>query len=71
MKNYLRYPEVRDRTGRSRSSIWRDIRGGRFPAPRQIGPNAIAWLEEEIEAWCNSRPVVNYITRIGRDQHGC
>ncbi len=60
MQRYIRFPEVSKRTARSHTSIWRDVRANRFPAPRKIGPNAVAWLEEEIEAWCASRPIVSY-----------
>jgi prophage regulatory protein len=56
----LRWPEVHRITGKSRTQAWRDIGAGNFPAPIQIGPNAIAWREDEISAWMSSRPRVNY-----------
>ncbi len=52
----LRYPEVERRTGLSRVTIWRKVRAGTFPAPRELGPNSVGWLESEIEAWRESRP---------------
>jgi prophage regulatory protein len=51
----LRFPAVRDRTGLSRSTIWRLERRGEFPRHRQISPNAVAWVEEEITQWIQSR----------------
>jgi len=30
--------------GRSRSSLWRDVRDGRLPAPIKIGPRARGWV---------------------------
>ena len=56
----LRWPEVNRRTGRSRVQVWRDVRAGTFPAPVEIGKNAIAWFEDEIEAWRVSRPRRTY-----------
>jgi predicted DNA-binding transcriptional regulator AlpA len=45
---------------KSRVQLWRDIRAGRFPPPIEIGPNSIAWYQEEIEAWKASRPRRTY-----------
>ena len=54
----LRKPEVINKTGRSSTTIWRDVRKGLFPAPIEIGPNAVGWWASEIEAWLASRPRV-------------
>lgn len=59
-KKILREPEVLERTQRSRPQRWRDIRAGKFPAPVQLGPNAVGWFEDEINSWLASRPRVNY-----------
>ena len=55
---FLRTDEVERRAGLSRTTIWRLERKGQFPARRRIGPNAVGWLEEEIDAWIESRPTV-------------
>ena len=47
---FLRLPEVRVRTGKSRSSIYQGAKDGTFPKPIRIGPRAVAWIEAEIEA---------------------
>ena len=52
----LRYPEVERRTGLSRVIIWRRVRAGTFPAPRELGLNSVGWPASEIEEWRNSRP---------------
>jgi prophage regulatory protein len=52
---FLRFEAVRERTGLSRTTIWRLERKGIFPAHRQISPNAVAWREDEVEAWMLSR----------------
>ncbi len=51
----LRAPEVMSLTGLSRSTIWRRVRAGTFPAPVEIGVNSIGWPESEITAWRESR----------------
>ncbi|SRR5216683_4347974 len=45
---------------KSRVQLWRDIRANRFPPPIEIGPNRIAWLRSEVEAWKASRPRRTY-----------
>lgn len=51
----LRLTEVRRRTGRCRSDIYRDIAAGKFPAPVKLGERASAWPEHEINAWIAER----------------
>ena len=43
MDTMLRPPEVMKRTGLCRSTLWRRVRAGTFPAPIELGPNAIGW----------------------------
>ena len=50
-----RLPQVRARTGLSRSEIYRRIANRTFPAPTKIGPRASAWPSHEITAWVESR----------------
>ena len=56
----LRFPDVIARTGLSRTTIWRKVRRGLFPAPVQLGENSVGWSEDEITAWVASRPRVAY-----------
>jgi len=51
----LRFPVVRERTGLSRSTIWRLERRGEFPRHHRIAPNIVAWVEEEVSAWILER----------------
>lgn len=50
-----RLPQVRARTGLSRSEIYRRVANRTFPAPTKIGPRASAWPSHEITAWIESR----------------
>ena len=56
----LRAPEVMACTGLSRTTIWRRVRAGTFPAPVQLGENSIGWPASEITAWLEERPRRNY-----------
>ena len=51
----IRLPEVRSRVGYSPMHLWRLEKAGRFPRRVKLGPNAVAWVEEEITAWCEAR----------------
>jgi prophage regulatory protein len=59
-RKIIRSRQVIARTGRSRSTIWRDVREGRFPAPVQLGPSAVGWYEDEIDGWVMARPRCAY-----------
>lgn len=52
MKRLLRLPEVLDRTGLSRSTLYAD---STFPKPVKIGERAVAWVEDEIKDWVDAR----------------
>ncbi len=56
----LRATEVMAETGLSRTTIWRRVRVGSFPAPTELGPNSIGWPRSKIEAWLESRPRRTY-----------
>ena len=51
----LRFGEVRQRTGLSRSTIWRMERSGMFPQRVRISVNVVAWREDEVTAWIASK----------------
>ncbi len=56
---FLRLPEVEKATGKKRSTIYRDIASGRFPAPYDLGSSrSVGWLSTEISAWILRRPRV-------------
>lgn len=51
----LRLQKVRQKTGKSRSSIYLDISKGTFPKPISLGARSVGWLEEEIDDWILQR----------------
>ena len=64
-KRLIRLPEVLTRTGFGRTSIYRKMEDGSFPKSLKLGgppkdPNifdssAVAWIEEEVDQWIESR----------------
>ena len=56
----LRAPEVVARTGLSRTTIWRRVRAGTFPAPVELGVNSIGWPASAITDWLGNRPHRTY-----------
>ncbi|MCY4641767.1 MAG: AlpA family transcriptional regulator [Gammaproteobacteria bacterium] len=51
----LRLPDVKARTGLSRSSIYLRISDGEFPKAISLGGRAVGWIESDIEKWIDNR----------------
>ncbi len=47
----IRMDTVRDRTGLSRSTIYRKIAEGTFPPQIRISVNGAGWRESDIDQW--------------------
>ncbi len=60
----LRVPEVTEKVGLSRVSIWRLEAAGEFPQRRQITPKIVGWIEAEVNQWIASRH------RVERSEQG-
>ena len=58
----LRLPDVLDRVGKSKASIYRDEAAGRFPKRIALGANSVGWLETEIDSWIEARAAERSIT---------
>ena len=64
-KRFIRLPEVLSRTGYGRTSIYRKMEDGSFPRSVKLGgpledpeafdSRAVAWIEDEVEQWIDSR----------------
>jgi prophage regulatory protein len=48
---FLRLNAVLDKTGLSRSTLYRKIGEGTFPKQVAISARCAAWLEADVEAW--------------------
>ena len=53
--NILRLPDVINRVGLCRASIYLRIEQGKFPKQISLGARAVGWLESEIDAWLVAR----------------
>lgn len=47
----LRLPDVKVRTGLSRSTIYLGMGVGSFPKSVKVGRRAVGWIESEVDAW--------------------
>ena len=64
-KRFIRLPEVLTRTGYGRTTIYRKMEDGSFPRsvkldgppkdPEAFDSRAVAWIEDEVEQWIDSR----------------
>jgi prophage regulatory protein len=45
----LRLPDVRQRTGKSRSTIYAECAAGLFPRPVRLGQRAVGWPACEVD----------------------
>ncbi len=52
MTKLLRYPDLVERgIFRNRTTLYRWIAQGRFPAGIKLGRNTRVWREDQVEAW--------------------
>jgi len=51
MTKIIRLPQVIERTGLSRSSIYDYINKGTFPKQVNISQRSVGWYESEIDDW--------------------
>ncbi len=51
----IRFPELRERIGLSRSHIHSLVAKNRFPAPIKLGDRASGFLESQVNAWLEQR----------------
>ena len=49
-RRLLRPKQVMERMGWSRTTLWRRVRAGDFPAPVSTGANITAFYEDEVDA---------------------
>lgn len=54
-RRIVRLRAVRDRTGLSRSTLYKLEAAGQFPQRIGLGQRAVGWYEDEVTAWVESR----------------
>lgn len=55
VRRALRLQQVVERTGLSKTHIYRLMQRGQFPAPVRLSERVVAWDEAVICAWLNER----------------
>lgn len=55
----LRLPDVKKRTGLSRSTIYLRISNDVFPKPISLGGRAVGWLDSEIDDWIQKQIILS------------
>ena len=51
----MRLPEVLQRTGLSRSTIYDMVGSGDFPRQVKIGRRAVGWMSNDVDRWIRQR----------------
>ncbi len=64
-RRLLRTKTVLVRMGWSRTTLWRRVRAGKFPAPVSTGPNSVAWFDDEVDEAQENLARVNYAPEAG------
>ena len=53
--NILRQPDVLARTGLKRTTLYRKIAAGTFPAQFPISEGCVGWYESDVSEWVANR----------------
>ena len=53
-KRILRLPEVIERVGQSRSTIYTGVKNGTFPKPLKLSLRLIGWRESDIDDYIDA-----------------
>ena len=56
MASIARIAQVMAQTGLPRSSLYTQVKEGKFPKPIKIGVRSVGWRVEDVEAWIAARP---------------
>ena len=66
-RRLLRLPEVMERTGVSKATIYRLTKADEFPKPVHLGVRAVAWDAQSVDEWIEAREVfAAYADTAGR-----
>ena len=58
----IRLPEVKNKTGLSRSTIYLGMSKGIFPKTISLSERAVGWLDSDIEQWLDKRIAASKVT---------
>lgn len=52
---FMRLPDVQKLVPADRTTLWRWVKAGTFPAPVKLGPNLSAWPASQVKDWIKDR----------------
>ena len=55
-RKLIKLPEVLDRVADSKSEWYRKMDNGTAPLSVSLGPNSVAWYDDEIDKYVETRP---------------
>ncbi len=55
MERLIRLPEVMDRTGLRKATIYLYIKKGTFPKTIQLTQRTVGWREKDVEEWIKNK----------------
>ena len=55
MTKLIKLPEVCERLGVTKSTVWRWIKECQFPAPIELSKQERRWRDTDVEQWINQR----------------
>lgn len=55
MIRFIKLPEVKSKTGTSKSNIYALAQKGEFPKPVKLSERSSAWIESEVDQWIEDR----------------
>ncbi|WP_343724875.1 AlpA family transcriptional regulator [Herbaspirillum huttiense] len=53
--NILKTKDVLKKTAIGRTTLHRKVKEGSFPAPIELGPHSVGWVESEVDEWIKER----------------
>ena len=56
----LRLPQVIEKTGLPRSSVYWKIRWGEFPTSIKLGERSVGWLEQDVDDWIKGKVEISH-----------
>ena len=65
-RHMLRPKQVMARMGWSRTTLWRRVRAGEFPAPVKTGANSTAFYKDEVDDAQENLPRVTWAPEAAR-----
>lgn len=54
---FMSFKEIQRITGMSRSTIYREVKKGKFPRPRPLSERKVGFVQAEVETWVEQRRV--------------